>query len=380
MKIKQSIDLLEKYIELEKYKGYDPYDGLKSPLFKMPFFKSNKTTRFIIQQAIKRSPINMRPFLRIKKGCNPVTLGLCIQAYSYLYETDSDKKDIYRKKIDFLVKWLEKLIPDGYSGSCWGYDFDWEARYTKINSYQPTIVATGIITNALYIAYKVTKNKSYANLINSSSEFVLRDLNRSYNNNLFCFSYSPFDKQIIYNASMKGARLLIQSYKITKNELFLKEAKNAIEFVLNYQNKDGSWYYSDKGRWVDNYHTGYILDCIHEYWSLTKENKIKSKMDLGYKYYKNNFITSVGQPKFYNNNIYPIDCTSAAQSILTTKRFNDLELAKKIANWMIDNMQHSKGNFYFRKFNYHTIKTPFMRWSNAWMFLALSYLNNMENS
>ena len=33
-----------------------------------------------------------------------------------------------------------------------------------------------------------------------------------------------------------------------------------------------------------------------------------------------------------------------------------------------------KEYFYFRKFKHYTIKTPFMRWSQAWMFVALSNL------
>ena len=56
-KIKKSVSLLEGYIEDQCYKGYDPYDALKSPLFSKPFFNSNKMTRFIIQQIVKRSPI-----------------------------------------------------------------------------------------------------------------------------------------------------------------------------------------------------------------------------------------------------------------------------------------------------------------------------------
>ena len=41
---------------------------------------------------------------------------------------------------------------------------------------------------------------------------------------------------------------------------------------------------------------------------------------------------------------------------------------------LIDNMQGADGSFYFRKFKWYTNRTSFMRWSNAWMFAALSYL------
>ena len=47
-----------------------------------------------------------------------------------------------------------------------------------------------------------------------------------------------------------------------------------------------------------------------------------------------------------------------------------IELAKNVSEYIIKQMQHEKGYFYFRKFKLYSIKTSFMRWSNAWMFVA----------
>ena len=81
-----------------------------------------------------------------------------------------------------------------------------------------------------------------------------------------------------------------------------------------------------------------------------------------------------GIPKYYHNKLYPIDCTAAGQTLLTLCRFGDIDLAEKVVAWMISNMQNADGHFYFRKFRRYTIKTSFMRWSNAWMFAGLAYL------
>ena len=59
-------------------------------------------------------------------------------------------------------------------------------------------------------------------------------------------------------------------------------------------------------------------------------------------------------PKFYDKNPFPVDYTSASQSLLTLVRFGDLELAEKVATWMINNMQDKQGYFYSRKFESHT--------------------------
>ncbi|MCA9748302.1 MAG: hypothetical protein KC414_04305, partial [Romboutsia sp.] len=190
-----------------------------------------------------------------------------------------------------------------------------------------------------------------------------------------CFSYSPFDNQIVFNASMKAVRLLAQIYSINKDPKVKELADSAVKFVMNYQREDGAWVYSDKlNKRIDNYHTGYVLTCLKEYIDMTGDKKYKEQMQKGFVFYKTNFIEEDGAPKFYNNKKHPIDCTSASQSIITLVEFGEIELANKVAAYMITNMFDKDGYFYFRQFKTYLIKTPFMRWAQAWMFAALTQL------
>ena len=360
-----------------QFKGHDPYDGLMSPLFKLPFLRSNHTLRFLSQQLIKRSPFNLRPFLLIPPGENPVTLGLSIQAYTMLIDADAARKNYYETQVEYLLGRLEFHSDKTYHGDCWGYDFDWAARHTSIPAYKPTVVATGIIVNALFLYYQHNPNPRVKKLILSSADFVLKDLYRTIDSeNDICLSYSPFDKQIVFNASLKGSRLLAQCYYLTKDLKYLEIAKRTMSFVMKNQREDGAWVYSKskEGGWVDNYHTGYVLDCAKEYSQLTGDIGFNQQIQTGFEYYLRHFFLDSGMPKFYDKETYPIDCTSAAQSILTLVKFNKIELADKVANWMMKEMQDQEGYFYFRKFKHHTERQSFMRWSNAWMFAALSTL------
>jgi hypothetical protein len=368
---------LQQYIELHHYTGYDPYDALKSPFFRWPILNKNKLIRFGAQQLVKRSPINLRPLLFVPKGKNPVTLGLCIQGYAQLIAVMPELKDNLTEKIKSLIAELKQMIPSGFHGACWGYDFDWEARYANIPAYQPTVVATGIITNALFIAWQITGLIQALDLCKSATHFVLNDLQKtSDNEGNICFSYSPFDKQVVFNASMKGARLLAQVYSVTKEEALASMAKKAVLFVMKYQRNDGSWTYStsDAGTWIDNYHTGYVLDCLHDYILYCNDHTLQKNLTHGFTFYKNHFFEHNQIPKFYNHQIFPVDCTAAAQSLLTLTRFSEQQTAIQVANYMIENMQHPSGYFYFRKYASHTEKTSFMRWSNAWMFAGLTAL------
>lgn len=371
-----SLEKLVNYIEQEKYRGYDPYDGLMSPLFRLPVLRSNKKIRFLSQQFIKRFPCNLRPFLGIKKSVNPVTLGLCLQGYTRMLKIYPKRQTEIKNKIERLIEQLERLIPDGFHGACWGYDFDWEARYASIPAGQPTVVATGIITHALFQCYQETGNQKALVLCQSAVNFVLNDLNRTYNpeRTAFCFSYSPFDKQVVFNASMKAVRLLAEVYSVIQNESLKSTARQAVTFVMNHQREDGAWIYSTSkaGNWVDNYHTGYVLDCLKYYQTYTGDYSFSKNLERGFRFYLQHFFLPDGLPKFYDCQPFPVDCTAAAQSLLTLSLFGEKEMANRTAMFMIKNMQRKDGAFYFRKYKRHTEKTSFMRWSNAWMLAGLA--------
>lgn len=373
-KLLSSVTNLQKYIKGQEYRGFDPYDALNSPMFKLPVLRSSKVIRLVFQQIIKRLPVNLRYLFGIKKGCNPVTLGLAIQAYSYLaYIFPGD--EMYLNEIHLLLDDLEKISSKGFSGICWGYDFDWEAKYAKIPAYTPTIVATGIITNSLIESFKLLKIQRTYEMCKSSCEFIDKDLNRNYEGNTFCWSYSPYDNQKVFNATLKGARLFSQVYSFDNNEKeLLEQARQTVSFVLNSQNDDGSWSYSkgDSRTWVDNFHTGYVLDCLLEYRNNTGDFSPESAFTKGFELYVNSFFEEGRIPRYYNNSLYPVDSTSVAQSIITLSNFNRLDLATNVIEWAISNMQSPDGYFYFQKHRYYTNRISYMRWSNAWMFTALT--------
>lgn len=374
------IEKIITYIKKEDYKGYDPYDVLNSPIFNLPVLKTNKLIRFSSQQVFRRIPFNLRPLLGIKKEVNPVTLGLCIQAYSYLSKLYPGKKDFYLNEINYCIDNLLKLKSEGYSGLCWGYNFDWEARYSKINKFVPTVVATGIITNGLYEYYKFFPTYLVKDILISSSNFVLKDLKRTYDGDNFCFSYSPNDTQVVYNASMKGARLLSQVFSITNDYSYIEEAEKAVRFVCNNQNVDGSWAYSkgDARKWTDNFHTAYVLDSLKTFIELSSKKEYNIFLEKGLNYYINNLFTKDGFPKYYSHSISPIDATAVAQSIISLTNLELYDNAKKVIKFAIDSLYDSSGYFYYQK-KFFIDKTPFIRWSIAWFFVALSYFLLQNN-
>ena len=378
---------LKSFCEKQEYKGWDPYDGLnswiiqKTPLGKFRFF------RLAWIQLFKRNPINLRPLFGIKKDYNPKGLGLFLTGYCNLYCIDP--KGEYLEKIYFLADKIIKLKTKGYSGACWGYNFDWQARAFFQPKFTPTVVATTFIAEALLEAYNITKNKQYLETVIGACKFVQNDLNKSFNlDGDFTFSYSPLDHTQVYNAGLLGAKLLCLVYNHTKDETLIQDAMSVVSYVCKKQSVDGSWAYGTLPfhQWIDNFHTGYNLECISVYKQISKDSSYDENLKKGMDYYLKTFFTEEGLSKYYNNKTYPIDIHAPAQLIVTLSKFGNFkdnqELVDRVLSWTINNMQSNKGYFYYQKNKFGTSKIPYIRWAQAWMFYAFSFYfletNNYE--
>jgi len=393
--LSESFKKLVAYCESESYKGYDPYDGLNSGVFNATPLKHSSFFRLAWIQLFKLSPINLRPLLLVKKGYNPKGLGLFLSGYCNLYDILKDHpksgdhetgKAACLSNIRFFADKLIEMQSRGYSGACWGYNFDWQNRIFFQPAGTPTVVATSFVSNALMEAYKKTNDGRYLETALSSSDFVVKDLKRTQKENGFIFSYSPYDQTCVYNASLLGSRLLASCYDHTKNDDLRELSLASLAAVLDRQNPDGSWIYGESSiqGWIDSFHTGFNLECIFETIRYTNEQKYMPSFTRGIAYYLNNFFTADGIPKYYHNNIYPVDIHSPAQLIATLAKTGLLrrnsELATKMMNWTIRNMQDKQGYFYYQVKKGISSKIPYMRWSQAWMFYAFThYFKSLRN-
>ena len=109
---------------------------------------------------------------------------------------------------------------------------------------------------------------------------------------------------------------------------------------------------------------------------MTGDISFSDSIEKGFDFYLSNFFLPDGTPKYYHNKTYPVDIHSPAQLIVSLCRSGKLvehrELAEKVLNWTIRNMQDPSGYFYYQKHKLFTNKISYMRWSNAFMFNALS--------
>lgn len=392
MSMLDSFRLLRSYCEKEQFRGWDPYDGLNSRLFNaIPFLKELPLCRLIVIQWFKRSPLNLRLLALVPKEYNAKGIGLFLQGYCNLYKAVSvnpdlaDKlgtREILLEKIQNLANLLISLRSKGdYSGACWGYNFDWQARRLFLfPKYTPTVVATNFCATALMEAYEVTGEKKFLDVALSAANFVMNDLHRTDFNGGFLFSYSPLQgNDTVFNASLLGGKLLAYCYHYTRNEEYKNAARKSVIACCNAQNEDGGWVYGmlPVQSWIDSFHTGYNLDGLIAYEEQTGDDSFHLYIEKGFDFYIKNFFEENGAPKYYYNRMYPIDIHCPGQLLITLYRLHKFEqykeLASKVVEWTIQNMQDRKGYFYYQLKKGISSKISYMRWSNAFMFNSLSY-------
>ncbi len=383
--IENSFARLEAFCRAEGYQGFDPFDGLNSRLFQsVPVIKNTAAARLVLIQLVKRSPANFRRLLLIDKDYNPKGLALFLSGYSNLYKKNKNPDTL--ETIKFLAGKLIELRSENVSGSGWGYNFDWQARAFFQPRRTPTVVATTYAACALLDAYAATHDARFLETAVDAKNFVLKDLNRSVDAaGDFAFSYSPMDETQIFNASLLGTRLLSRIYSHTKETQLIKAAKKSAAFCAKHQRADGSWSYGTLPfhSWIDNFHTGYNLECLESYRQASGDTSFDAAIETGFAFYVENFFTAEGIPKYYNNSVFPVDPHNTAQLIITLSRLNKFgeyrELADLVLRWTIENMQDEQGFFYYQQTRRFTNRIAYMRWTQAWMFYALTeYIKQAE--
>jgi hypothetical protein len=378
-KIKDSVDRLHGWLVENDFKGYDPFDGLNASLLR-PLTFGNPYLRIALQQGVRRLPFNIRPLVGVKKDYS--SKGMAFLARGYLRMHGATGEDHYLQAAVNCLDWLLENQCQGYSGACWGNHFDYQSRVFYLPKGVPTVVWVALIGHAFMEAYDQVGDRRYLEVAISSCEHILRDLETQPDGEDLCISYIPTDNRQVHNANTLAASFLARVHAAAPNAQYLELATKAINYTVKFQRQDASWYYGEKANlhWVDNFHTAYVLDSIKVFMEGSDDWSHRDSLMRGYEYWKRTFFLEDGTPRYYDFKTIPLDIQCSSQAIDTLVYFNDLDtesldLAQRVANWTIDNMQDDSGYFYFRNYGNGIInKTPTLHWGQATMMCALGGL------
>jgi len=367
------------FCQANNWAGYDPYDALNSKALEVLPFLNSRVPRLILTQSLKRSPFNIRRLLFIPKLQNAKAIALFLSSFVKLSTIgEIDVGQLIPVMIDRLVA----LRSPGVPYWCWGYSFPWQTRTLVVPAGAPNLVCTSFVASALLDAFEQCENSTYLNMAASAAEYILNDLYWSRDDSAAGFSYPQPSLQVeVHNANFLAAALLCRVSRHTGERRFLAAALRVARYSAAKQHADGSWNYGEapSQRWIDNFHTGYNLCALRSISRYGDTAEFDSCIRKGFDFYRAQFFRADGAVKYFHNRTYPIDIHAVAQSIITLVELQDLDpgnipLARSVLRWALDRMWDDQGFFYYRVLRFCTIRTPYMRWSQAWMFLAMSTL------
>lgn len=374
----ESISRLSEWLERNDYRGYDTFDGLSGWVRPLTF--ETKLLRTVLLQGVRRFPFNTRPLLGIKKSRSTKGMGFLARGFLRLHQSTGDP--MWRDKAEFALQWLIENQSRGYRGACWGNHFDYQSRGFYLPKGVPTIVWTSLIGHAFLDGYDHFQKEQYLQIAVSACEHILRDLQTYPDGEGACITYVPGMNSQVHNANTLGGSLLARTYSHTRNDEYRALAQKAMQYTAQHQRPDGSWWYGEKSNnhWIDNFHTGYVLDCFQHYAKNTGDHRYDQHMMRGFEFWKSTFFLADGTPKYYNHKTLPLDIQCCSQAIDTLVFFSDRDsesapLALKVAQWTMKNMQDQSGYFYYRRYSPWLVnKTPTLHWGQATTLCALAGL------
>jgi hypothetical protein len=364
------------YCQTNDWAGYDPYDALNSRWFISLPFLNFRLSRLALTQALKRSPVNFRPPLRVPPTQNPKGLALVLAALLKLRKLDLLSDESLLREIITQIVASRSPDPEYWS---WGYSFPWQTRTILVPRGAPNLVCTIFVANSLLDAFEALGDTKLLELAVSSGDYLVKELYYTEGAGVASFSYPlPTSKAKVHNANFLAAALLSRLYHHTGDERLRQIALQSACYSASRQRVDGSWQYGELANqaWIDNFHTGYNLTSLRAIGRNLRNSEFESHIRVGFEFYRNHFFREDGAVRYFHDRTYPIDIHCVAQSLLTLLEFQDLdptskELVRSVYDWSMRHMWDDAGFFYYRVLRTMTNRISYMRWSQSWMLLAL---------
>jgi hypothetical protein len=372
--VKLAVSKLVDYCRRNQWAGFDPYDALNSRVFALTPFRQSRICRIVFTQAMKRLPINLRPLLAVGKEENAKAVALFMKSFLIL-----SRHHVYDAN-EFVWQFLDKLVnlrSENTRYWSWGYNFPWQTRTVMVPRRAPNLVCTCFVADALLDMYEQHCEPSHLMMTVSAAEYLLNELYYA-SDSIAGFSYPLQGLQSrVHNANFLAAALLARVFKHTGDCRFLGPALRAVRYSVGKQQRDGSWYYGEGAtqHWIDNFHTGYNLTALRAIGQHLGTNEFEDTVQSGFAFFRSHFLDRNVVPKYFHNRTYPVDIHCVAQSIITLVTLRDLatdNLAANVFKWTMANMWNEEGRFDYQFRPAYKNRIPYMRWSQAWMLLALA--------
>lgn len=374
-----------------RYEGWDPYDGINGGKLSMwrwgrPYLQMG------LVQLHKLSPINLREKLGVQKGISTKGLAIFVRGYLTLYAA-TGREEYLREASRLSEMIVDSSLVEKYGEHAWASHYftyySMDGGSTGPGSFD--LIGTCNVLKALSMLHQITRDGRLEEIVGSCQAFMQGLIERR--GDLAYFRYAPRDKgKMLPNASAEALGAIALSLRSRWNEELHTRCGEVLRSLLRLQREDGSWGYSyyPGGMVYDqlDFHQGYVIGGLLSYRDLVPM-EARAELDQAIAaatgLYGSMFRED-GRSFYHAPRKYPTEVHNQAQGIITFAQLAEvyynrsyLRTAHRIASWTIANMQDEDGHFYYWKGRLITNRIPYMRWGQAWMFLALASLHAQES-
>lgn len=316
----------------------------------------------------------------------PIADAHYAMGFAFLAEMSGDDR-YYRRTVHFLDV-LEQTRCPGYDEYCWGYPFHWETMLGTICPETSLITTIPYAYEAFQQVYRIDGNAKWRHIMHSIARHAFgdyQDVPTSTNAATCPYTPVPNHSLKVVNANAYRAYLLTNAAIEFSDARYESSATRNLNFVLEAQNPDGSWFYALDGKraFVDHFHTCFVLKALAKIEALTGNSDCTSAIQRGIDYYTRFLFDEGGVPKpfsraprltVYRRELYDFaECINLA--VLLRGRFPTLDSYLTVTlDQILKHWQTAEGSFRSRQLYFGWDNTPMHRWASSQLFRSLCFL------
>ena len=371
--IEQAVGRIRAWGEERDWRGYDPYDALNSPAARA-LSLGTPLGRRLLTQTVKLAPVNLRPLLRIAPARNAKAVALVASGYARLARAGDPGA---RPQAERWLDWLARSASER-GAAAWGYHFPVQTRVFSYDRDTPNAIATAFAAQAFLDAWELLGDERRGRRALDAGAFLVERLLNTGAGRPY-FRYLPGEDELVHNANLLACAVLARGARLSGDGALLDHAREAVATSVAAQRADGSWPYADAPGhdWVDNFHTGYVLDALAECARVLPG--LDEPLERGVAYWERALFLADGTPRYYAHRTLPLDAHCYATAVdtwlgLAGRMPQALERAERIALLLVERMLDRRGYVHFQRRRLWTSRVPFVRWTTAPAFRALAGL------
>jgi hypothetical protein len=313
-----------------------------------------------------------------EKRIYPISLAHLGMGFLNLYKTFGIDEYLV-KATSFVEPILNSSSPLKF-GLGWGMKHNWLTYKGIIPFNTPCNTQTAYPYEYFSSLYEITGEQKYKTFLEKIAYHVYSDFEETIQGNMISCSYSTVDERKVVNANSYRMYMLIDFGVKFNNKEYLLKGQKTLNYVISMQSNDGFWPYSENERFIDHYHTCFILKNLLKVKKLlgNEFSKYNKFLELGIDFYLNNLFYENGLPKPFAKaprlTLYKYDSYDFAESInLLSEIPGQNHKLKDIIKFVLNHFQTKNGWFKFRLYKSPLSRNiPYMRYANSALFCYLT--------